>query len=330
MRRALGLLSAAGLALTPRPEIGYGIFLSNRKHQSPQASLVSDRPSAGCTFGCVSDWMKERALQTELARFPIQRIYTGVQVDRYRRDLGARSSLGLPADAKVVTFLAHHSGSTMDERKGGQVLARALAEVLIPRFPELIVLAVGGGMTPNLPNVRPVGFVAPDQVARYYSAADVFAAPSLADNLPYTVLEAMASEVPVVASRVGGIPEQVLDGETGRLFRPGSWQELGPRWSPSWRRPTRPPRWAGPAANGWWSSSRWSPLSRVMRTSIIPSSNPACPPRNQRGSRSAQHALRADSPRSCARRPPRLLVRSRTRAMGPTVGRLDLQLPHHR
>jgi glycosyltransferase involved in cell wall biosynthesis len=188
---------------------------------------VHARLPSRTTIVCVSDWMKERALQTELARFPIQRIYNGVQVDRYRRDLGARSSLGLPADAKVVTFLAHHGGWTMDERKGGQVLARALAEVVIPRFPELIVLAVGGGMIPNLPNVRPVGFVAPDQVARYYSAADVFAAPSLADNLPYTVLEAMASEVPVVASRVGGIPEQVLDGETGRLFRPGSWQELG-------------------------------------------------------------------------------------------------------
>jgi glycosyltransferase involved in cell wall biosynthesis len=188
---------------------------------------IHARLPARTTVVCVSDWMKERALRTELARLPVRRIYNGVEVDRYRRDPGARAALGLPAGAKVLTFLAHHGGWTVDERKGGQVLARALAEVVIPRFPELIVLAVGGGMIPNLPNVRPVGFVAPDQVARYYSAADVFAAPSLADNLPYTVLEAMASETPVVASRVGGIPEQVVDGQTGRLFKPGSWQELG-------------------------------------------------------------------------------------------------------
>ena len=188
---------------------------------------VHARLPARTTVVCVSDWMKERALRTELARLRVHRIYNGVEVDRYRRDPGARVALGIPAGAKVVTFLAHHGGWTVDERKGGQVLARALAEVVIPRFPQLIVLAVGGGMIPNLPNVRPIGFVAPEQVARYYSAADVFAAPSLADNLPYTVLEAMASGTPVVASRVGGIPEQVLDGETGRLFEAGSWQELG-------------------------------------------------------------------------------------------------------
>ena len=82
-------------------------------------------------------------------------------------------------------------------------------------------------MIPNLPNIRPVGFVPPAGLARYYSAADVFVAPLLADNLPYTVLEAMGCEVPVVASRVGGIPEEIEDGVTGRLFTPGSPYELG-------------------------------------------------------------------------------------------------------
>lgn len=205
----------------------YSLFKHDYFRRRAAKRRIHARLPARTTVVCVSDWMKARALRTELARLPIQRIYNGVEVDRYRRDPEARSALGLPAGAKVVTFLAHHGGWTVDERKGGQVLARALAEVVIPRFPELVVLAVGGGMIPNLPNVRPIGFVSPDQVARYYSAADVFAAPSLADNLPYTVLEAMASGTPVVASRVGGIPEQVVDGETGRLFKAGSWQELG-------------------------------------------------------------------------------------------------------
>jgi glycosyltransferase involved in cell wall biosynthesis len=205
----------------------YSLFKHDYFHRRRAKRRVHARLPARTTVVGVSDWMKERALRTELARLPVHRIYNGVEVDRYRRDPGARAALGLPAGAKVLTFLAHHGGWTVDERKGGQVLARALAEVVIPRFPELIVLAVGGGMIPNLPNVRPIGFVAPDQVARYYSAADVFAAPSLADNLPYTVLEAMASETPVVASRVGGIPEQVVDGQTGRLFTAGSAQELG-------------------------------------------------------------------------------------------------------
>lgn len=205
----------------------YSLFKHDYFRRRAAKRRIHARLPSRTTVVCVSDWMKERALRTELSRLPVHRIYNGVQVERYRRDPGARAALGLPAGAKVMTFLAHHGGWTVDERKGGQVLARALAEVVIPRFPDLVVLAVGGGMIPNLPNVRPIGFVAPDEVARYYSAADVFAAPSLADNLPYTVLEAMASETPVVASRVGGIPEQVVDGETGRLFKAGSWQELG-------------------------------------------------------------------------------------------------------
>ncbi|MCX6953123.1 MAG: glycosyltransferase [Verrucomicrobia bacterium] len=184
-------------------------------------------PADRATVVCVSDWMRERMLTTELARLPVKRIHNGIDLKVFRRDPGARASLGLPEKARVLSFIAHHSGWTVDERKGGPVLARALAEVVVPRFPDLIVLAVGGGMIPNLPQVRPIGFIKPGDIARYYSAADVFVAPSLADNLPYTVLEAMACEVPVVASRIGGIPEEIEDRVTGRLFTPGSWQELG-------------------------------------------------------------------------------------------------------
>lgn len=188
---------------------------------------VHNRLPQKTTVVCVSDWMRERIMRTELARFRVERIHNGIDLKLFRRDPNARAALGIPAEARVVTFVAHHNGWTMDERKGGHVLARALAEIVIPRFPNLIVLAVGGGMIPNLPNIRPIGYVSPEQVTRYYSAADVFVAPSLADNLPYTVLEAMACEVPVVASRVGGIPEEVEDRRSGRLVSPGSWEELG-------------------------------------------------------------------------------------------------------
>lgn len=205
----------------------YTLFRHDYFRERAVKRRVHGRLPGTAAIACVSDWMRRRVMNTELARCRVERIYNGVDLNRFRREAGARAALGLPSDAKVLTFLAHHSGWTADERKGGHILARALAEVVIPRFPGLIVLAVGGGMIPNLPNVRPIGFVNPANVARYYSAADVFVAPSLADNLPYTVLEAMGCEVPVAASRVGGIPEEVEDRTTGRLFTPGSWQELG-------------------------------------------------------------------------------------------------------
>ena len=54
------------------------------------------------------------------------------------------------------------------------------------------------------------------------AAADAVVVPSIADeSLPLTVLEAMAAGVPVLASRLAGIPEAVQDGVTGRLFEPG-------------------------------------------------------------------------------------------------------------
>jgi glycosyltransferase involved in cell wall biosynthesis len=178
-------------------------------------------------FVCVSDWMRQRILTTELANFRVEMIHNGIDLERFHRMPDARKLLGLPEDKKVLLFVAHHNGWTADERKGGHVFARALAEIVIPKFPDLIVLAAGGGMIPNLPNVKPLGFINQQEISKYYSAADIFVAPSLADNLPYTVLEAMACETPVVASRVGGIPEEVEDNKTGKLFLPGSWQELG-------------------------------------------------------------------------------------------------------
>jgi glycosyltransferase involved in cell wall biosynthesis len=61
-----------------------------------------------------------------------------------------------------------------------------------------------------------------ESVARYYQAADVYAHAARADTFPNTVLEALACGTPVVATAVGGIPEQIDDGRTGFLVPAGS------------------------------------------------------------------------------------------------------------
>jgi glycosyltransferase involved in cell wall biosynthesis len=73
------------------------------------------------------------------------------------------------------------------------------------------------------------GWVTGDEKRRFYQQADIFTLPSHAENLPYSLLEAMAVGLPVVTTPVGGIPELVEDGREGFLIQPGDDQELAER-----------------------------------------------------------------------------------------------------
>jgi D-inositol-3-phosphate glycosyltransferase len=80
------------------------------------------------------------------------------------------------------------------------------------------------------PQILWAGFVPHAETPRYYSLASIAVCPSLADEaFGISICEAMACGLPVVASRVGGIPELCLHGETGFLVRAGNEQELAER-----------------------------------------------------------------------------------------------------
>jgi glycosyltransferase involved in cell wall biosynthesis len=63
-------------------------------------------------------------------------------------------------------------------------------------------------------------------VHQYLRRCQVFVMPSLTEGLPMALLEAMFAELPIIASRVGGIPEALLDGRAGLLVEPGARAEL--------------------------------------------------------------------------------------------------------
>ncbi len=87
-----------------------------------------------------------------------------------------------------------------------------------PLQPELESQAAGLGLSGRRFEIRP----GVDDMADLYQGADVFVLPSDAEGMPNVVLEAMASGLPVVASRVGGVEEMVRHGENGLLFERGS------------------------------------------------------------------------------------------------------------
>ena len=74
---------------------------------------------------------------------------------------------------------------------------------------------------------RSVGWCSLADLPRHYREADICLVPTIAkDSLSRTSVEAMASGIPVIASRIGGLPYTVTDGVTGLLFEPGDPADL--------------------------------------------------------------------------------------------------------
>jgi glycosyltransferase involved in cell wall biosynthesis len=144
---------------------------------------------------------------------PCSVIYNSVDTEHFRPGdrQEARVKLGLPGDAPVILFVAFNLSS---ERKGLDVLRRAMARL---RGRATLAL-VGGGAPEPLPDVSQFDLGELDRVdlADVYRAADLVVSPSIEDNLPNVIFEAMAAGRPVVASDVGGIPE-LVDDDVGRL-----------------------------------------------------------------------------------------------------------------
>ena len=114
--------------------------------------------------------------------------------------------------------------------KGGAVLLEALPE-LMRRCPQARALLAGPGEGPgDLPEgARWGGWLDEAAKERAFRAADLFAMPSLSEGLPVALLEAMARGLPIVASRVGGVPEVATDGVDAELVAPGDTAELTAR-----------------------------------------------------------------------------------------------------
>lgn len=164
------------------------------------------------------------------ARFRV--LYNCLDCDHYDRPQPAaqvRRELGLPGDLPLVGLVAR-----LDHRaKGHQELFGALA-LLRERQP-FRALIVGGGrrqaemaqLVTELGIDHLVHFLGNrTDVPRLLAAMDLFVLPSHSEGVSLAVLEAMAAGLPVIVSRVGGLPEIVHDGDTGLLIPPRDVQAL--------------------------------------------------------------------------------------------------------
>jgi len=121
----------------------------------------------------------------------------------------------------------------LERRKGGEILARDAGRILSldPRIRLTVAgeteMGEAGGFgdavreaaaAANRDRIGFTGQIGRDELLRLYRSSDIFIMPSLFENAPYALLEAMAAGVPVIAARTGGIPELVSHGENGLLF----------------------------------------------------------------------------------------------------------------
>lgn len=152
----------------------------------------------------------------------------GVDVERFSPEPSshAHEVLGIPPNRKIVFYAGH-----MEPRKGVHVLIEAALSLLDNRD-DFVVVICGNRpgeedrfheLFPGLENRREIIFAGyRDDVPQILRGCYCGVIPSTGwDSFPRTMIEMAAAGLPVVASRLQGIPEGVLDGETGLLFEPG-------------------------------------------------------------------------------------------------------------
>lgn len=116
------------------------------------------------------------------------------------------------------------------ERKGGPVLVEAFKR-LRQTHPNAELLIVGCSPRVDVPGCSVVGRVPLKEVGRYYERASIFCVPTRIEPFGIVFLEAFAHELPVVATRIGALPDFVIDDETGYLVPPDDPDALAQRLS---------------------------------------------------------------------------------------------------
>lgn len=158
-------------------------------------------------------------------------IPNGININKFRPtnvdDLREKLNLS----GKVILTVGR-----IEKQKGYHLLLKILPDILKNHDVKLVIVGTGS----YLPNLKKMavkldisdkviftGKVSDNDLLKYYNLADIFAFPTLRmEGLPLVILEAMACEIPVVASRIGGIPTVIENGRDGFLIEPSNLKEL--------------------------------------------------------------------------------------------------------
>jgi len=185
---------------------------------------------------CISWFCRSQAqlLSSEESGPKLHIVHCGVDVNRYV-DRSAEEARPLGTSGPIrLAFVGR-----LDHVKGLTVLFEALAEVAKSR-PEVHLEVAGDGPKRRdferaaarmalSDRVKFLGYVSQSEVADLLARSDIYVLPSFAEGVPVVLMEAQASGLPAVATKVGGVGELVLNNKTGFLVSPGDVLELAAR-----------------------------------------------------------------------------------------------------
>jgi glycosyltransferase involved in cell wall biosynthesis len=164
-------------------------------------------------------------------------IHNGVDVQKFkppsRNKADLRRELRLNPDRKMILFVGR-----LYSRKGLPTLLQA-AQMVVKDFKNTQFVISGGGFKQNEEKLRKlarqqgiednvsfVGYFPDEGLPDLYAAADIFVLPAFYENFPFAILEAQSTGLPVVSTRVGGIPELVIHSQSGLLTDPADHEQL--------------------------------------------------------------------------------------------------------
>ncbi len=180
-----------------------------------------------------SHWLMEKVRASMLTYVDARVIYPGIDLRVFstRNRKEARHKLNLPPHLRILLFVATKARS--NPWKDYQLLKRVAGQVRSLMGDHVILLVVGDPLSGELAEEDDVWFapptIQPEQLALYYSAADIYVHATHVETFGLTIVEAMASGIPVIATRIAAIPELVVDGRTGYLTPPGDSTDMANR-----------------------------------------------------------------------------------------------------
>jgi len=219
--------AAVGLLASRQAGIGWSFTIHGiSEFDYPGGLTLPDKVAAAEFVACVSYFGRAQAARiTPPDQWPkLTIVRCGLELDRLPPKPD-RDNAGLR-----FVFVGR-----LSPEKGIEGLLEALASVRADLRPRLVLVGDGPlratlerriGDLGLRDQVDLLGRLAEAETLKEIAASDALVLPSFMEGLPIVLMEALSLGVPVIASRVAGIPELVADGETGLLFTPSNWSEL--------------------------------------------------------------------------------------------------------